>query len=157
MSDNSQSSQDGKKHELEKIHDQLRDKGYKKLNMLAVFIIGNGDMILGEVVGTNHPTINDFDNLVGRPIEVLNPKRYMRIQGMNAQTGAFSLNLFMLDFDCFEEGIMQVQAPAAYWLTATSIETQIETLKLLLKYFEARMINRARSAGLTIVDSKIKG
>lgn len=143
MSDNEQNSpQESKTNpELEKLRSQVSDKGYDP-NELAVFFLGGSEMVIGEVKDIYEGA------LVGSTVGIRNPKRYMRLQQVSGQ--GIAITLFVGDLDCVDEGTMWVNVPAAYWVRETSERAQIETLKLIMQYFNQRALSRAAEAGIEL-------
>lgn len=151
MNDDSNNSHSEMKIELEKVQKEIRDKGYDP-DRLAVFFLDGKEMIIGEVTPTVY---NDNDSdLVGKSREVKNPKRYMRLQQLSQH--GIAINTFIGDLDAVENGIIQIIAHAAYWLADIDEKSQIDTLKLLLNYFQQKVKNKAMEAGLTLPNTSLR-
>jgi hypothetical protein len=136
------------KEELKKFYDTER---------LAVFMIG-GEQIIGEVVGigSDNPSQN---MIVGVPVQIRNPKRYMRLQKVNQQGTAVAVDFFVGALDGVEHdgSVMQILAMAAYWIHELALPSQITFLKILDGFFKQKMIAKAMGAGLALPSNLVGG
>lgn len=138
------------RNELATIHKDLHEKGLEAED-LAVFIIGSGEMIIGECVKPG-----DGGSIADRIMSVKNPKRYLRIQVMKPDS--MSVNQIIFDLDALEYGgKIDVKAPAAYWVRDQSVEGQITICAILMGYFQQKVMSRAAAAGIIAPNQGLKG
>ncbi len=132
-----------RKTDVQEMMERIKDKGYDP-SRLAVFFLDGKEMLIGEV--DREVRQGAYEDLLSETIWVRNPKRYMRIQQVT-QAGV-AITTFIGDLDAVDSGTIQVRAVAAYWLKDIGEESQRNTLKILLQYFEQKAQSRAAEAGL---------
>ena len=160
MSNDSQNSQDEMtqrlKTEVEKQKEELNKHKVVFPNLIIAAV--GAEQFIGEIhhfLDSSMHAANErgeTEQLVGTPIEIRNPKRFIRLQQMRPD-GNVSVATFVADLDAIDGGIIQVLPTMAYWVDKQSLVSQIEILKLLNKYFQSKM---ASSIGLTLPDTKLK-
>lgn len=147
-------------NELEQLRKEIGDKGYD-LDHLAVVMVAAGEQLIGEVVGhldAGSSTISkdpDPKLLVGVPVQLKNPKRFMRMQKVASDGSRISIDIFVGNLDAIEQdgSLVQAFSVAGYWLKDLGPESQLETLKVLAQYFINRTMSKAMGAGLSLPSS----
>lgn len=136
--------------------EQLKEsvKKYYDFERLAVLMIGGGEQLVGEVdgIGDLGSEKQDPSMIVGIPVLIKNPKRYMRLQKVNQQGTAVTVDYFIgaLDGIDHDGSVMQVVSMAAYWVRHLGIPSQINFLKILDGFFKQKMIAKAMASGLAL-------
>lgn len=136
--------------ELEGLRERLKDK--VDLSKLAVLMLGGGEQLIGEVEASMRMEADDEDLLVGVPVLVRNPKRYMRLQKVTSDGKAVQVEFFVGALDGIDEdkSLMQVVASAGYWIRQLGPLSQISFLKILNGYYQNRLANKAAALGLAV-------
>lgn len=132
--------------ELEQLRAYLSDKGVDTQS-LGVWTVAANELALGECSVKSPDAPGPFQATIA------NPKRFYRLTQVGP--GGMSINYMIGDWDLIDQGFLDVNASAMYYLRHQSIQAQIDTLNLYKQYFERRAAARVLEAGLVTPSSSI--
>lgn len=136
-------------------HEKLKEFGVDAPG-LAVCLIGQSEMLIGEVV--NHELLLAPDVPVHGPllpnhqsaVALRNPRRLTRHTMVDRSTNQIGSQLVFSDFDFMSAGVIEVVPVAAFFLDWCDAQTQVNYCMAYLNFMEGRRRAQAEAAGIQL-------
>lgn len=138
---------------IEQLEEHLGDKGWN-VHRFASFVISHNEQIIGELPEDTCNT--EMEALLGRDcIQILAPKRFIRIQQMSPSTGAITITTMLGGFDLLSDqgSHIWVKPLSGYKWRDQDDESYLALLTSFAEYLERQVIGRAEEAGLKLPGS----
>jgi len=146
------SPREPKPPELEELHEDLRKNSIDP-DRLAVLSIGQNEMIFGEVQGDDYFYEGEPAGLLGDLlVAVKNPKRLVRFTGPGQAPGSVMSSLLLFNYDLIQQGVIEVQASAGFWLQWLDYPSQVAYCRLLSRWLQDQ---RKAKSGLHLPDGPL--
>lgn len=136
---------EAQKEKLEKVVAELEEKNVNP-DGLCILFIGTGEQVIGWCEGTPIP---------GQPVDVLNPKRILRLQ--QVQGSGISISLMVGDLDLIEGGKVSLVPQLVAKVRDQNQVSQLSIYELYKEFLDRKVANRAVEAGLVIPDKGLSG
>lgn len=135
----------------QQIEEELGKKELKPW-LYATFTMAGTDQVIGELTEGDRSNVAFEELLDGKPVKVMNPKRFIRVQQMAPGGGGLSIMTLLGDWDLLssKDSHIWIRPTGGFMWADQDPKSYENLLENLAEYVQRQMLNRAAEAGLTL-------